>query len=42
MHGTSQPGFLPGRVSHGCVRMKNADILKLEKLMDVGTPVTIT
>ena len=42
MHGTSQPGLLPGRVSHGCVRMKNADILKLEKLMDVGTPVTIT
>ncbi len=42
VHGTSQPGLLPGRVSHGCVRMKNADILKLEKLMDVGTPVTIT
>ena len=38
VHGTSQPGLLPGRVSHGCVRMKNADILKLEKLMDVGTP----
>jgi lipoprotein-anchoring transpeptidase ErfK/SrfK len=42
VHGTSQPGILPGRVSHGCVRLKNADILKLEKLMDVGTPVTIT
>ena len=42
VHGTSQPGLLPGRVSHGCVRMKNPDILKLEKLMEVGTPVTIT
>ncbi len=42
VHGTSQPGLIPGKVSHGCVRMKNADILKLEKLMSVGTPVTIT
>ena len=42
VHGTSQPGLIPGKISHGCVRMKNADILKLEKLMSVGTPVTIT
>ncbi|MDA0181324.1 L,D-transpeptidase family protein [Solirubrobacter phytolaccae] len=42
VHGTNQPGILPGRVSHGCVRLKNADILKLEKLMPVGTPITIT
>ena len=42
VHGTTQPGLIPGRISHGCVRMKNADILKLEKLMPVGTPLTIT
>jgi lipoprotein-anchoring transpeptidase ErfK/SrfK len=42
VHGTSQPGLIPGRISHGCVRMKNADILKLEKLMPIGTPLTIT
>ena len=42
IHGTSQPSLISGKISHGCVRMKNADILKLEKLMDVGTPVTIT
>lgn len=42
IHGTDMPGILPGHVSHGCIRMKNADILRLAKLMPVGTPVTIT
>src|SRR5262249_11444778 len=23
VHGTSQPNLIPGRISHGCVRMKN-------------------
>jgi lipoprotein-anchoring transpeptidase ErfK/SrfK len=41
IHGTNEPGLLPGRVSHGCVRLRNADILRLSKLMPVGTPVTI-
>jgi L,D-transpeptidase-like protein len=42
VHGTDQPRILPGRVSHGCVRMPNASILTLARLMPVGTPVTIT
>jgi lipoprotein-anchoring transpeptidase ErfK/SrfK len=42
VHGTDQPAILPGRVSHGCVRMPNASILTLARLMPVGTPVTIT
>ena len=42
IHGTSEPGLIPGKISHGCVRLKNADILKLAKLMPVGTPITIT
>ena len=42
IHGTSMPWILPGRVSHGCVRLKNSDILLLGRLMPVGTPVTIT
>ena len=42
VHGTDQPRILPGRVSHGCVRMRNAAILTLARLMPVGTPVTIT
>jgi lipoprotein-anchoring transpeptidase ErfK/SrfK len=42
VHGTNQPSILPGRVSHGCIRMPNENILKLARLMPVGTPVTIT
>ena len=42
VHGTNQPEILPGRVSHGCIRMPNASILKLARLMPVGTPLTIT
>ena len=41
IHGTNQPEILPGRVSHGCVRMPNPAILRLARLMPVGTPVTI-
>ena len=41
IHGTNQPALIPGRISHGCVRLTNAAILKLGKLMPVGTPVTI-
>jgi lipoprotein-anchoring transpeptidase ErfK/SrfK len=41
IHGTSEPQLIPGRVSHGCIRMRNSDILRLAKLMPVGTPVTI-
>jgi len=42
IHGTNQPGILPGRVSHGCIRMPNAAILRLARLLPMGTPVTIT
>lgn len=41
IHGTNRPDLLPGRVSHGCIRMRNADILRLARLMPVGTPLTI-
>jgi lipoprotein-anchoring transpeptidase ErfK/SrfK len=41
IHGTNRPDLIPGRVSHGCVRLRNADILRLAALMPVGTPVTI-
>ncbi len=41
IHGTDQPELLPGRVSHGCIRLRNADILRLARQMPVGTPVTI-
>ena len=41
IHGTDQPELIPGRVSHGCIRMRNADIVALGRLMRVGTPLTI-
>jgi hypothetical protein len=41
IHGTDRPELLPGRVSHGCIRLRNADILRLAELMPVGTPLTI-
>jgi hypothetical protein len=41
IHGTNQPHILPGRVSHGCIRMKNGHILRLARLMPIGTPLTV-
>jgi L,D-transpeptidase catalytic domain len=41
IHGTDRPDLLPGRVSHGCIRLANEDIVRLARLMPVGTPLTI-
>jgi lipoprotein-anchoring transpeptidase ErfK/SrfK len=41
IHGTDRPDLLPGRVSHGCIRMRNEDVIELGRLMPVGTPVEI-
>lgn len=41
IHGTDQPGLIPGRPSHGCIRVPDAAITRLWRLMPVGTPVTI-
>jgi hypothetical protein len=41
IHGTNQPYLIPGRPSHGCIRVPNPRIEKLAKLMPVGTPVRI-
>jgi lipoprotein-anchoring transpeptidase ErfK/SrfK len=32
---------VPGRPSHGCIRMHNKDILHLARLMKPGTPLLI-
>ncbi|WP_369831820.1 L,D-transpeptidase [Chlorogloea sp. CCALA 695] len=40
-HGTPQENLLGQAVSHGCVRMRNQDILALYAQVDVGTPVTV-
>jgi hypothetical protein len=41
IHGTNRPELLPGRVSHGCIRLRNEDIRELARLMPIGTPITI-
>jgi lipoprotein-anchoring transpeptidase ErfK/SrfK len=41
IHGTNQPQLIPGRPSNGCIRMKNRDILRLSRLIPVGTPIRI-
>ena len=41
IHGTNHEESIGKPVSHGCIRMKNADLLELYKLVDVDTPVAI-
>jgi lipoprotein-anchoring transpeptidase ErfK/SrfK len=41
IHGTSQPQVIGTRASHGCVRMYNADVRKLAKLIRPGAQVEI-
>lgn len=42
MHGTNAPSSVPGFRSHGCVRLRSPDALKLAALMEKGVPVTVT
>jgi hypothetical protein len=41
IHGTNQPGLIPGRPSHGCIRVRNRNIRQLAQRMPLGTPVRI-
>jgi lipoprotein-anchoring transpeptidase ErfK/SrfK len=41
IHGTNAPSLIPGRISHGCIRLRNGDLLRLARLLPVGTPVVI-
>ena len=41
VHGTSRPQLIPGRPSHGCIRLRNGDISRLWSLVEVGTPIEI-
>jgi lipoprotein-anchoring transpeptidase ErfK/SrfK len=42
LHGTNDPAGVGHDVSHGCIRMRNPTILKLSRLLPLGTPVAIT
>ena len=41
IHGTSEEGRLGSPASHGCIRMKNKDVIDLYKIIEVGTLVLI-
>ena len=41
IHGTDRPSLIPGRPSHGCVRVPNPAVRRLARLMPVGTPVLV-
>jgi lipoprotein-anchoring transpeptidase ErfK/SrfK len=41
IHGTSLPELIGTRASHGCIRMRNADIRRLNRWVRGGTPVII-
>ena len=41
IHGTNRPDLIPGRVSRGCIRMANEDIVRLARLMPIGTLLTV-
>lgn len=42
LHGTNDPSGVGHDVSHGCIRMTNRTILRLARILPLGTPVTIT
>ncbi|MDQ1632559.1 MAG: hypothetical protein QOC80_2531, partial [Frankiaceae bacterium] len=41
LHGTNDPSSIGKDVSHGCIRLNNADITALAKILPLGTPVRI-
>jgi lipoprotein-anchoring transpeptidase ErfK/SrfK len=42
IHGTNNEGSIGGFVSHGCIRMHNADITDLYSRVSIGTRVVVT
>lgn len=42
IHGTCAPWSIGGRSSHGCIRIKNENILELVDMVEVGMPVIIS
>lgn len=41
IHGTNKPYSIGQHLSHGCVRMRNRDVIELFEIVPVGTKVTI-
>ena len=41
IHGTDEPQLIGEAVSHGCIRMLNRDVDRLQRLAPLGTPIDI-
>ncbi len=41
IHGTNNPSSIGGYVSHGCIRMYNADVMDLYRRTPIGTEVHV-
>jgi lipoprotein-anchoring transpeptidase ErfK/SrfK len=41
IHGTNDPSTIGGRVSSGCIRMTNADVIDLYNRVSIGTKVVV-
>ncbi len=41
IHGTNQEELIGQAISHGCVRMRNRDVLQVSRLVPAGSPVVI-
>lgn len=41
IHGTNKPYSIGRHASHGCIRMRNKDVIELYEMIPIGTKVTI-
>jgi hypothetical protein len=41
IHGTNEPQLIPGHVSNGCIRLRNEDVHRLDRIVGVGTPISV-
>jgi lipoprotein-anchoring transpeptidase ErfK/SrfK len=41
IHGTNEPQLIPGRPSHGCIRLPNNKVTQLWHLLPLGTPLHV-
>jgi hypothetical protein len=41
IHGTPEEGYIGEPASHGCIRMKNKDVIELYDIVEEGTPILI-
>ncbi|ASC72131.1 Putative L,D-transpeptidase YqjB [Halomicronema hongdechloris C2206] len=42
LHGTNQEDSIGRAISHGCIRLRNVDIIDLYDRITLGTPITVT